>query len=107
MANFTRIHGIALANNSWIENLSVERLVADPVPAQPGRVWFNITEKNFKYSSLDANGGVIIRSFILDSDVSTALSTAESYTDTKIAALIDSSPALMDTLRCIMLKPWL
>ena len=45
MANFTRIHGIALANNSWIENLSVERLVADPVPAQPGRVWFNVTEK--------------------------------------------------------------
>ena len=61
MAQFTRIHGISLANNSWIENLHVERLAADPVPAQPGRVWFNVTEKNFKFSSLDANGAVIIR----------------------------------------------
>lgn len=99
MAQFPRIHGISLANNSWIENLHVERLAADPVPAQPGRVWFNVTEKNFKFSSLDANGAVIIRSFILDSDVATALASAESYTDTKIAQLVDAAPALLDTLR--------
>lgn len=63
MSNFPIFHGIALAENSWIENLNVEVLVADPVPVGPGRLWFNSTDKVFKYSGLDATGGVIVRTF--------------------------------------------
>ena len=61
MANFPKFHGITLAANSWIENANFERLAADPVPVSAGRVWFNTTDKALKYSSLDANGAVVIR----------------------------------------------
>jgi hypothetical protein len=61
--NFPKFHGIALANNSWIENLHFERLLADPLPISPGRVWFNNVEKCIKFSSLDAGGAIVIHTF--------------------------------------------
>lgn len=60
MSNFPRFHGIKLAAGGTIENLHLERLNADPVPAQAGRFWFNVTEKAVKYSSLSALGAVVV-----------------------------------------------
>jgi hypothetical protein len=61
-SNFPKHHGIVLAANSWIENASFERLAVDPVPVAAGRVWFNTTDRVFKYSTLDDVGAVVIRS---------------------------------------------
>jgi len=58
--NFPKFHGITLAGNAFIENLHMERLVADPVPVSAGRLWFNTTDKVIKYSGLDAGGAVVI-----------------------------------------------
>lgn len=66
---FPKFHGISLAQNGFIENLRVERLAADPVPAQAGRIWFNTTERKFKHSTLDELGAVIIRSFATEEDL--------------------------------------
>ncbi len=63
MATFQEFHGISLAANSWVENLVIEQLAADPVPVGPGRVWYNTTDKVFRQSTLDGNGGVIVRTF--------------------------------------------
>lgn len=58
---FPKFHGIALAANSWIENLHLERLASDPVPASAGRLWFNTTDKVIKFSTLDAGGAVVVK----------------------------------------------
>jgi hypothetical protein len=38
---YPKFHGITLANSAVIENLHVERLEADPLPATAGRIWMN------------------------------------------------------------------
>ena len=98
MAQFPKFHGITMANNSWVENLYVERLEADPIPVQPGRIWFNVTSKQLKYSTLDAGGAVVVFSHVVAADVAAALDDAKAYADQKISALIDGAPALLDTL---------
>lgn len=79
MATFQEFHGLSLAANSFIENLFVEQLAADPVPVGAGRVWFNTTDKVFRQSTLDGTGAVVVRTFSTGEELAaavTALSTA-------------------------------
>ena len=61
MATFTEIHGISLAENSYVENFHVEILTADPVPTEAGKIWYNSTDKQYKSTTYDAGGAVIIQ----------------------------------------------
>jgi len=58
---FTEIHGLKLAQNSYIENFIVETLASDPTPSVAGRVWFNSATKQYKASVLDASGAVVVQ----------------------------------------------
>jgi hypothetical protein len=93
MATFQEFHGISLAANSWIENLFVEQLVADPAPVGPGRVWFNTTDKVFRQSTLDATGGVIIRTFSTGEDLAAAVSSLSDEISTVAADLATETTA--------------
>jgi hypothetical protein len=99
MSNFIKFHGITLANNSWVENLHVERLASDPVPAQPGRIWMNTTTKRMKFSSLNDVGAVVVFDFAIPQDFTDTLNSAKAYTDQEVAALVASAPELLDTLK--------
>lgn len=72
---FPKHHGITLAANSWIENLHVEKLAADPMPITASRVWHNTTERAIKYSVLDAGGAVITRTITSAEDLQAAIGT--------------------------------
>ena len=61
MTHGQKIHGLTLAKNSWIENLSLEQLVLDPSPVAANRVWVNSTEQVVKYSILDGQGAVVVK----------------------------------------------
>ena len=74
MATFQEFHGISLAANSFIENLVIEQLAADPVPVGPGRVWYNTTAKVFRQSTLDATGGVLVRTFSTGEELAASVS---------------------------------
>lgn len=86
MSNFPIFHGITLADNSFIENLNVEVLTADPVPVGPGRIWFNSDSKVFKFSSLNGSGGVIVRTFQDAESAQIALSSLKSDLEAADAA---------------------
>lgn len=73
MANFPVFHGITLAANSYIENLHVEILAADPMPVAAGRIWYNSTDKKFRQSTLDGTGAVIVRTFATEEELQLAL----------------------------------
>jgi hypothetical protein len=62
-------HGIKLAANAKIENLHVEMLAADPVPAAAGRIWFNTTDRVFRQSSLAVGGAVVVKTFLTEEDL--------------------------------------
>lgn len=58
---FPKHHGIELAKNSWIKNLHLEPLVADPVaPLTAGRAWHNTTDGVFRYT-VDIDGVTVVR----------------------------------------------
>ena len=114
---FPKLHGITLANNSWIENAHFERLAADPVPAAAGRVWFNTTEKKLKFSSLDASGAVVTYAFANTVELAAALAEAKAYSDqikqellggippetldtiTEIAGALENNPDIVNVLK--------
>ena len=75
---YPKFHGISLANNSWIENLHIERLAADPMPISAGRVWFNTVSKSVKYSSLDAGGAVVVLTIGSAEDAAAAVAASAS-----------------------------
>lgn len=56
-------HGIKLSDNSCIANCEIETFANDPVVVRPGRIWFNSSEKVFKYSGLTETNQVVIKSF--------------------------------------------
>lgn len=69
-SKFRVAHGLTLAGNgdSWIDNLYCERLDQDPVGIpQPGRIWFNNTERVMKMTNLDDQGQVVVRVIGYDS----------------------------------------
>lgn len=75
---FPKYHGIHLALNSWIENLQVERLAADPVidaNSAAGRVWYNTTDKVLRFHTLDTDGTTIIARDVADQASLNALQT--------------------------------
>lgn len=74
MSNFPVYHGITIAANAYIENFTVESLASDPVPVLPGRSWYNTTEKQWKFSTLDATGAVIVKTFASKEALDTAVS---------------------------------
>lgn len=84
---FPKFHGITIAQNGFIENLRVERLEADPVPSVAGRIWFNTAERAFKFSALDTEGAVIVRTFPSKEELTAALQDAVN----RIAALEGST----------------
>lgn len=59
-SGFRRVHGLSLVGNSYIENLHFEPVTQDPIPVRAGRVWFNTTEKLYKFSTLDDTGAVTV-----------------------------------------------
>jgi hypothetical protein len=83
---FPKFHGIALANNSWIENLHVERLASDPLPISAGRIWYNTTAKALKYSSLDGVGAVIIQTIGDMTEALSAIAAVQSALGAETAA---------------------
>ena len=95
---YPKFHGITLANNSVIENLHVERLAADPVPATAGRIWVNTTNKLLKFTGLDANGAVVVYSFATGADLVAGVADSKAYTDQAITNLKGVAPELLDTL---------
>jgi hypothetical protein len=50
--SFPKFHGIELAQNSWIKNLVIESLPADPAAPAHGRVWLNATQDVLKYATI-------------------------------------------------------
>lgn len=98
MANFPKFHGITLAANSWIENANFERLAADPVPVSAGRVWFNTTDKALKYSSLDANGAVVIRTIGSAEDMQAAISALQTALSSEISRAQSAESTLTTNL---------
>jgi len=98
MANFPKFHGITLAANSWIENANFERLAADPVPVSAGRVWFNTTDKALKYSSLDANGEVVIRTIGSVEDMQAANPALQAALSSEISRAQAAEAALQAAL---------
>jgi hypothetical protein len=69
MAQFNRYHGITLAANSYIENLVVERVAADIVAVEAGRVFYNETDKVLRFSSLNGAGAVVTETVATASDL--------------------------------------
>lgn len=76
---FPKHHGIELAKNSWIKNLRLEPLAADPVgPLEAGRAWHNTTEKVFKYTveeTVDLVTSVVVRTISTTADVQAAITS--------------------------------
>lgn len=61
-AMFKKLHGASLAKNSWVENFHVERLASDPTELDyAGRVWFNTTERVYKWTELNDVDAVVVR----------------------------------------------
>ena len=92
-------HGITLAAGASITNLNVEVRESDPSPlSAAGQVWYNSTTKKLKFTALNSSGVLTAYEHQTAGDVATALASAESYTDTAVANLVDSAPGLLNTL---------
>ncbi|NBW17428.1 MAG: hypothetical protein EBR82_56550, partial [Caulobacteraceae bacterium] len=77
MANFPVFHGITLAANAYVENLNLEILSSDPMPVAAGRLWFNSTDKVVRFSALDSNGAVVVRTIKDAESAATELAAAQ------------------------------
>lgn len=82
-----KFHGLALANNSTADNFHFERLALDPAVTKPGRLWFNTTDKVFKYSGLDTIGDITINVIGDSSALAAFQATLTSETDARVQAI--------------------
>lgn len=101
MANFPIYHGITLAENSWIENVVFERLATDPVPVEAGRIWYNTTEKQFKYSTLDSGGAVVVRAFASAESLISEISTLTVNLAAETSARTSADNALQTSINSV------
>ena len=106
---FRKFHGITLAAGSSIENLHIERLASDPSPVAAGRLWFNTTDKLFKFSTLDSEGAVIIRAVVEADQLAAALADADTalrgYVDGEVADIQSQVDALGNAFNYVGVLP--
>lgn len=81
-------HGIKLAENSFVVNCEIESLDQDPTVTRAGRIWFNTSERLFKYSGLDVDGTITIRTFSSMSGLTEYINALSSTEAGKGASLI-------------------
>lgn len=87
---FPKYHGIQLAKNSWVENLHIERLAADPAGAEltsAGRFWFNTTDKVVRYTALDTEGVVVVKTIADATGLQSAITSLQTTVNGQITAL--------------------
>lgn len=72
-SKYIEYHGIKLATGGAIANANVERLDNDPSTLTPGRVWFNNTDKKFKFVSLDGAGAAKVAVFSTAAELAAAI----------------------------------
>lgn len=84
----TKLHFPVLAGGSTFGNLHVERLTADPSSLpNAGRVWYNTTDKLFKFTALDGSNAVVVRSFATAEALASEIQTLTDYVDNAIAQI--------------------
>lgn len=66
---FTKVHGMTIAQNGYIQNLVAETLTADPSAPQNGRVWYDSALNKFRGKFTDT-----IRSFATTDELNAAQS---------------------------------
>ena len=89
MTNFIKFHGLSLSDNSYIENLSIESLVSDPIDPLSQRLWYNSTEQVIKYSEIIDNVTTIrniVNSYELNIIITTINDAISTETTDRIAA---------------------
>lgn len=63
-------NNLKISNEEALKNLFIENLANDPNPVQIGRIWYNTTEDNYKYSTIDLlTNDVIIKHFPTIADI--------------------------------------
>ena len=101
MPRYVKFHGLELADNSFIENLRIEKLTSDPTPSEPGRLWYNTTDKVFKFSSLDSGGAIIVHQAVSLDELTAEVATLNSTITTEVTDRTNADSALqtqIDTL---------
>ena len=99
-----KFHGLALANNSTADNFHFERLALDPVVTKPGRMWFNTTDKVFKYSSLNGVGAVIINVIVDSSSLITlqaSLATLQTNLNSEVTTRTSANTSILTELNAV------
>lgn len=85
---FPKFHGIQLAQNSWIDNLHIERLAADPAGValtHAGRFWYNTTDKVIRYTAVSGED-IVVKTIVDAASLSTTLSALQSNLESQISA---------------------
>lgn len=59
---FPIVHGMTLASNSYVENLVIESLSADPASLEVGRVYYNTTTNQYSMI-VDVSGTATVKTF--------------------------------------------
>lgn len=85
---YQEFHGIQLAQGAEFKNLVAERLAVDPSPVEVGRTWFNTTDKQFKFSTVDSTGALIVRAFATAEDLAIEVAARNA------AILVESTRAM-------------
>lgn len=98
MSQFPEYHGITLAAGGWIENVQIEKLTSDPVPVSAGRIWYNVTETHFKYSSLDNTGAIVIATFASLDDLNAAVTTLNTSVSNEVSRATAAEATLTSDL---------
>lgn len=84
----TKLHFPVLAGGSTFGNLHIERLTADPSTLpNAGRVWYNTTDKAFKFTALDGSNAVVVRSVASAEALAAEIQNLTDYVDNALAAL--------------------
>lgn len=90
MSNFTKVHGLQLAQNSYVKNFGVETVDVDPSISTTGKVWFNTVDKKFKCTTLDSDGStIIVKSFATLDELSDAINNLNTAIEQSAISVAD------------------